>query len=75
MSNPYDDAVAPYAAAIRMIREAIEEIFGPVANLESLDATLEQRGPEPTHQAEAIIAALQRVAERQVAAHGDGIEG
>ncbi|TIU88842.1 MAG: hypothetical protein E5W06_00305 [Mesorhizobium sp.] len=56
----YADAVEPYAAALRMIREAIGELFGPIANLESEDAVL-LRGPEPHHEAEAIIAALQRV--------------
>ncbi|PBB41762.1 hypothetical protein CK222_21645 [Mesorhizobium sp. WSM3866] len=66
VSPTYADAVAPYAAAIRMIREAVEEIFGPAANLESEEAVL-LRGPEPHHDAEAIIAALQRVAERRVA--------
>ncbi|RUX02653.1 hypothetical protein EOA30_17660 [Mesorhizobium sp. M8A.F.Ca.ET.059.01.1.1] len=61
----YADAVQPYAAALRMIREAIEELFGPVANLESEDAVL-LRGPEPHHDAEAIIAAFQRVAEKRL---------
>jgi len=46
-------------AALRMIREAVEE-FGPVASLESPEAVL-LRGPEPTHEAEAIIEALQRI--------------
>lgn len=46
-------------AAIRMIREAVEE-FGPVASLESEDANL-LRGPEPVHAAEAIVEALSRV--------------
>jgi midasin (ATPase involved in ribosome maturation) len=46
--------------AIHMIRDAIEELFSPIANLESEDAVL-LRGPEPHHAAEAIIAALQRV--------------
>ena len=50
-----------HRAAIRMVRECIEELFGSVASLESEDAVL-LRGPEPYHDAEAIIAALQRVA-------------
>lgn len=54
------EIVEPYAAAIRMVREAVEELFGPVASLESPDAVL-LRGPEPHHDAEAIIGALQRV--------------
>ncbi|MER9524037.1 hypothetical protein NKI96_10675 [Mesorhizobium sp. M0292] len=58
----YADTVAPYAAALRMIREAVEELFGPAANLESEEAVL-LRGPEPHHDAEAIIAALQNVAD------------
>lgn len=43
-----------------MVREAIETLFGPVASLESEDATL-LRGPEPCHDAEGVIEALQRV--------------
>jgi len=43
-----------------MIREAVGEMFGPVANLESEEAVL-LRGPEPQHEAEAIIAALQNL--------------
>ena len=54
--------VEPYAAAIRMIRDAIGELFGPLANLESEEAVL-LRGPLPEHDAEAIIAALQNVKE------------
>lgn len=50
-------------AALRMIEDAIGELFGPVASLESGDAVL-FRGPEFHHQAEAIIAGLQRVAAR-----------
>lgn len=49
-----------HGAAMRMIRDAIEELFGVVASLESADAVL-LRGPEPHHDAEAVIAALQRV--------------
>lgn len=49
-----------HGAAIRMVREAIETLFGPVASLEGPDAVL-LRGPEPHHDAEAIIAALQNV--------------
>ncbi|RWE37422.1 hypothetical protein [Mesorhizobium sp.] len=61
----YADAAQPYAAAIRMVREAIEELFGPAANIESEEAVL-LRGPEPHHDAEAIIAALQRVKEHSL---------
>jgi hypothetical protein len=59
----YRSAVEPYAAALRMIRDATGELFGPVASLESEEATL-LRGPEPQHEAEAIIAALQRVRDK-----------
>lgn len=57
----YCEIVEPYVAAIRMVREAIGELFGPIANLESEEAEL-LRGPLPHHSAEAQIAALQRVA-------------
>ncbi len=57
------ETVAPYAAALRMIRDAVGELFGPVSDLESEEAVL-LRGPEPHHEAEAIIAGLQRVKER-----------
>jgi hypothetical protein len=58
--NPYADAIAPHHAAMRMVRDAIEELFGPLANLESEEAVL-LRGPEPHHDAEAIISALQNI--------------
>ncbi len=57
----YSEITEPYRASLRMIREAVETIFGPAANLESEEAEL-LRGPEPHHTAEAIIAALQNVA-------------
>lgn len=58
-------------AALRMIGDAIEELFGPVASLESEEATL-LRGPEYHHRAEGIIESLQRVVNRVVAK--DGVE-
>lgn len=61
--RPYVDVALPYAGALRMVREAIEELFGSMADMESEEALL-LRGPEPHHDAEAIIAALQRVKER-----------
>lgn len=61
--NDYAKAVEPYAAALRMIGDAIGELFGPMADLESDEAML-LRGPEPHHEAEAYIAALQRVRAR-----------
>lgn len=48
------------AVARCMIRDAIGELFGPIASLESEEAVL-LRGPEAAHEAEAIIEALQRV--------------
>lgn len=68
--NTYAEIVEPYAAALRMVRDAIEELFGPVASLESEEAVL-LRGPEPHHDAEAIIAALQRVKDRTTERRGD----
>lgn len=47
-------------AAIRMIREAVEE-FGAVAELGSEEATLALLGPEPVHEAQMIVEALGRV--------------
>ncbi len=49
-------------AALRMIREAVEE-FGPSASLEGPDAVL-LRGPEPTHEAQAIVDALTRLSRK-----------
>ena len=54
------ETVASHAAALRMVRDAIEELFGSMANLESEEAVL-RRGPEPHHRAEAMIVALQNV--------------
>lgn len=52
------------AASLRMIRDAIGELFGPVANLASEEAvTCVLNGPELHHEAEAIIAALRNVAD------------
>lgn len=59
----YREAVEPYATALRMIRDAIGELFGPEASLESEEAVL-LRGPRPTDEAEAIIEALQRIRNR-----------
>lgn len=56
-------------AALRMVSEAVYELFGPIASLESETGTL-WRGPEPHLRAEAIIEALQRVA-----AHMDSLDG
>lgn len=45
-------------AALRMIGEAVGELFGPRASMRSDDTI----GPEFHHYAEAVIEALQRVA-------------
>lgn len=53
--------VEPYAVALFLIREAIGDMFGPVADLCSEEAVLQLYGPEPIHEVEAILAALDRV--------------
>lgn len=69
----YAETVAPYAAALRMVRDAIEELFGPTASLESEEAVL-LRGPEPHHDAEALITALQRIRSALVASPADPMQ-
>lgn len=49
-----------HTAAQRMLRDAIGELFGPTASLASEEGVL-HKGPEPHHEAEAQIEALQRV--------------
>lgn len=49
-----------YAAALRMIREAVETL-GPPGILPSPEAVLEHYGPEPVHEATAIVEALQKL--------------
>lgn len=56
-------ATAPHQHAMRMVREAIEELFGPIANLESEEAVLIRNPDDPHQDAKAIIDALQRVAQ------------
>jgi len=46
-------------ASLRMVANSIEEILGPIADMESDEATL-LRGPEYHHRAEAIINSIQR---------------
>lgn len=55
-------------AAMRMVRQTVEYVFGPAANLPSEEAIL-LNGPEPHHEAEAIAAALVQVKAR----HSDEI--
>ena len=69
----YGDITEPHRAALYMIRDAIQELFGPIASLESEDAEL-LRGPEPHHTAEAYISALQRVKARMPEPAKDGPE-
>lgn len=57
----YAETVEPYASALRMMREGIEEIFGPIANTMSEEGVLLNFGPEPTHEAQALLRALRNV--------------
>ena len=56
-------SAAEARAALRMVRDAVEELFGPLASLPSEEGVLRE-GPEFHHEAEAIIAGLQRVCDR-----------
>jgi hypothetical protein len=47
-------------ALLRMIRDTIEEL-GPVGALPSEEAVLQLYGPEPRHEAAAIVDALRRI--------------
>jgi hypothetical protein len=49
-----------WSAALRMIREAVETL-GPPGILPSQDAVLEYYGPEPVHEAAAIVEALRKL--------------
>ena len=51
--------VANFRAALRMIREAVETL-GPVAALPSEEAVVTLYGPEPVHEAQAIVDAIGR---------------
>lgn len=50
-------------AALRMTRDAVQELFGPIANLPSEEGVL-HAAPEFIHEAEAQVAALMRIKER-----------
>jgi hypothetical protein len=52
-----------WSAALRMIRETVETL-GPLGILSFEDAVLEHYGPEPVHEATAIVEALQRLLRR-----------
>jgi hypothetical protein len=60
--SEYAKAVEPYATALRMIEDAVGELFGALASLPSPD-DLPLHKPE--QRAEAIITALQWVARRR----------
>lgn len=49
-------------ASLRMVRDAIQELFGPIASVSSEEAvSCVTHGPELHHEAEALIEALKRV--------------
>lgn len=52
-----------WSAALLMIRETVETL-GPPGILPSPDAVLERYGPEPVHEAAAIVEALQKLLAR-----------
>lgn len=54
----WQKATAPHAEAMRRIREAIEELFGPIAEMDPAETF----GSDPARGAEEIVAVLQRVA-------------
>jgi hypothetical protein len=56
MASKEDDERQAAWAALRMVGDAVGEIFGPVASMPSEDVI----GPEFSDYAEAIIEALQR---------------
>lgn len=53
-------------ASLRMIADAVGELFGPAASIESEDASL-LRGPEYHHFAQGVVEALMRVRQSQIA--------
>jgi hypothetical protein len=54
------DDLRPAWAALRMIRETVEAL-GPPGIRPSGEAVVEKYGPEPVHEATAIVEALQKV--------------
>ena len=56
-------ATAPHQHAMRMVRQAVEELFGPIASVEGEEAVSLRRPDDPVRDAEAIITALHRVAQ------------
>jgi hypothetical protein len=55
----YSDAVEPYDAALRMVHEAIEELFGPLANMPADEALV-----TPAERGQAMVEALRRLSEK-----------
>ena len=58
----WQKATAPHVAAMKMIRDSIEALFGEIAEIEPSAAAA--CGSDSGHCAEEIIAALQRIAAR-----------
>lgn len=58
-------------AALRMVRDAVETLFGPAADLPSEESVLTTRGPEFQHEARAIVDGLARVGNHWGALLGD----
>jgi hypothetical protein len=56
-------ATAPHQHAMQMIRGAIEELFGPIAGLESEYAEMHRSADDPLQDARDIVESLQRIAE------------
>jgi hypothetical protein len=57
--------------ALRMIREAVE-MLGPPGILASEEAVLTLYGPEPVHEAQAIVEALTKMLARPAGGKGTG---
>lgn len=66
--TPWKIKAKQATSVIRMIRGMIGEMFGPIANIESEEATL-LRGPEAKHHGEVILEALGRVRDHIAAPH------
>lgn len=65
------EAHASAIAGLRMIRDAIE-MLGPVGVLISPEAVLLKYGPEPVHEAEAIVEAIREICEKLPSADSTG---
>jgi hypothetical protein len=61
--DPYESLLANYRnawAGLHMIREAVETL-GPAGALPSQEAVITLYGPEPIHEAQAIVDALTKI--------------